>query len=885
MATQILIWWLVIQLLGLAGLPLTAFLFRSLPDQGYAFAKPLGLLLTGYLAWLLAMLGVVPFSGPVLVLCAAIVFAVGALLYRSRARRGEQGPAPKSLFGAWLSSVGRWSVVGYEVLFLLALVFLALLRAHDYNFFASNPNPWFTERPMDFAFFNAIRRSESFPPHDPWMSGYSINYYYFGYMLMAAMALLSGIEPAAAYNLSLALIFALTALGVAGIVINLIRLTTRDQRPTGDLGKSRNVRAMSPWVAALLSVVFVLLAANQGGALQVITGTPSVLALSGRDMIRAVQNGLGPRQPLTLEQPYQEWGQEPTTIITPTNSWTEFNWWNPSRALWDGGRDQNDSTKFYAITEFPLFSFWLGDMHPHVMALPFGLLAMALALQVVARPSAPTFGVNRRGWLELALVGIVLGSLYAINSWDFPTYLLLYLLALLVLYARLGSASNHEIAEERQLPRIWWSHLAQQALFAGVASFVMLAPFYMTFRSLVGSKEPLIDAPLLSSFTRIVGFMTWSRTPLHTFLIIFGLFFLPLASFVFVHGRRLGQPVVVRERSPQRVSQPARNPEALGFALRPAAPLAALDLMPWVVVGLLAAGLIAGFPLLFLLPLSAYAILLALRLSDRPGQAFALLGVALGSLICFGTELFYIRDVFEGAGARMNTIFKFYYQTWLIWGTLAGYALWWLVTRQPTTDTQQPAARGQWSTIGTTALVVITGAFLLGALVYPWLTVGKAFRESPVVGLEGKTPRQRTPGGAAGIQWLRENTRGSDIVLEASGQDSAAAYDGTGQGIGGVSASTGLATVLGWPGHENQWRGGDPAVYAEIEPRRLDVDTIYSTTDYLEAHALLEKYGVDYVYIGEAERSRYTQESLDKFTQIGSVAFQQDEVVIYRVSP
>jgi uncharacterized membrane protein len=39
------------------------------------------------------------------------------------------------------------------------------------------------------------------------------------------------------------------------------------------------------------------------------------------------------------------------------------------------------------------------------------------------------------------------------------------------------------------------------------------------------------------------------------------------------------------------------------------------------------------------------------------------------------------------------------------------------------------------------------------------------------------------------------------------------------------------------------------------------------------------------VYIGEAERSRYTQESLDKFTQIGSVAFQQDEVVIYRVSP
>ena len=80
---------------------------------------------------------------------------------------------------------------------MLALVFLALIRARM-------PDPWGTERPMDFALFNAIQRSTNFPPHDPWLAGYSINYYYLGYLLMAALALVSGLAPAVAYNLSLA---------------------------------------------------------------------------------------------------------------------------------------------------------------------------------------------------------------------------------------------------------------------------------------------------------------------------------------------------------------------------------------------------------------------------------------------------------------------------------------------------------------------------------------------------------------------------------------------------------------------------------------------------------------------------------------------------------
>src|SRR6266540_1660840 len=229
MTTQIFIWWLVAQALGLAGMPLAHFVFRALPDRGYAFAKPLGLLLTGYLAWLIAMLGLAPFGAPLLVLSALAVGGIGLFTTRRTTNDDTHHTARFSILNAQFSIPRNWRMIlGYEALFVLALVFLASLRSRDFDGFIG-PNPWGTERPMDYALFNAIFRSASFPPHDPWLAGYSINYYYFGYLLMAVMALLSGLDPAVAYNLSLALIFALTAVGIAGILFNLIVLTTTER--------------------------------------------------------------------------------------------------------------------------------------------------------------------------------------------------------------------------------------------------------------------------------------------------------------------------------------------------------------------------------------------------------------------------------------------------------------------------------------------------------------------------------------------------------------------------------------------------------------------------------------------------------------------------------
>jgi YYY domain-containing protein len=937
-AREIVIWWLTAQAFGLAGLPLTRFLFRALPDRGYAFAKTLGLLLAGYLAWLLAMLGLAPFGRALVVLCAVAVGALGFMLTKDRrpttddrrptadggrttednrptaddrrptadegrttegeaARSEERG---KTIIG-WIARFklqlptpnpqlpipANWRLIlAYEAIFLLALVFVALLRSY-------NPDPWNTERPMDYALFNAIRNSPSFPPHDPWLAGYSINYYYFGYLLMAAVSLVSGIGWAAGYNLSLALVFALAALGVAGIIWNLIALTTRDQgRKTNDQGTAVEAR-FGPWslvfgriAVALLAIVLVLFAANQGGALQIITGTNMAVALDGRDLARAITNGVGPREPLALGQPFHGDYFDGTTAITPTNTLEGFNfvfhswWWNPTRAVWDDYTARGDPAKHYAITEFPFFSFLLGDMHPHVMALPFGLLALALALQTLARPAAPAFAMGRRGWIELALVGIVLGGLYFLNSWDLPTYVLLFLGALLLLYVRLEQSQRLEIGDWRSGSRetisnlqslisgVWWRHYATQAAMALLAAWMLYAPFHLTFKSLVGGR----GLP--------IGLVTWAKTPLHSVIIIFGLFLLPLVTYVFVQGRG-------SEGARGRWGEGA----TAGIAHSSSRPLDLRGSLGWVTVGAFAIGALIGFPLAALLPLAIYAITLAIGAAGRPATAFALWAIAVGCLICFGTEIVYIRDVFE---SRLNTIFKFYYQAWLIWGVLAGYAVWWLFAG-PTRD-QGPKTKDQRSTVDDQAvekarktnlvlrpwsLVLVAALFstlLAGALVYPFVVVRYALSgESQRVGLDGLTPRERSPEGAASIAWLRANAPAGSVVLEAVG----GSYNG--DGFGGVSAATGLPTVLGWPGHEQQWRGGDPAVLGQLGPREADVTTIYSSTDTTQASELLRKYNVEYIYVGPLERATYAPQGIAKLAQLGDVVFQQGDVVIYRV--
>ncbi|NTU86121.1 MAG: hypothetical protein HGA45_43475, partial [Chloroflexales bacterium] len=123
MAPDILRWWLAAQLLGLVGLPLAGLLLRGLPDRGYAYAKALGLLLTGYGAWMLAMLGLAPFGAPSLVGAALAVAGLGVWA----------AGGPRAALGAARGIArSRWpAILASEAVFLAALLAAVWMRAHD----------------------------------------------------------------------------------------------------------------------------------------------------------------------------------------------------------------------------------------------------------------------------------------------------------------------------------------------------------------------------------------------------------------------------------------------------------------------------------------------------------------------------------------------------------------------------------------------------------------------------------------------------------------------------------------------------------------------------------------------------------------------------------
>jgi uncharacterized membrane protein len=229
---DVFIWWLISTLMGALALPIAWRIFGRLEDRGYGFARALGLLLAGYLFWMGATLRIFQPSLGGAVIAVLALLGLSAWIGRSTWRDVLD----------WLKE-HRSTVLIMETLFLLAFSVWAFVRAN-------NPEIWGTEKPMELAFLNAILQSDSFPPSDPWLSGYAISYYYFGYILMALLTRLTGVASGVAFNLANSLWFALVALGTYSLAYNFIA-----RRALG------RVKRVSP----LLAPLFVLISGNLGG--------------------------------------------------------------------------------------------------------------------------------------------------------------------------------------------------------------------------------------------------------------------------------------------------------------------------------------------------------------------------------------------------------------------------------------------------------------------------------------------------------------------------------------------------------------------------------------------------------------------------------------------
>jgi uncharacterized membrane protein len=230
-----------------------------------------------------------------------------------------------------------------------------------------------------------------------------------------------------------------------------------------------------------------------------------------------------------------------------------------------------------------------------------------------------------------------------------------------------------------------------------------------------------------------------------------------------------------------------------------------------------------------------------------------LLLILSGAGLCLIPEFIYLRDIFS---TRMNTIFKFYFQTWIIWGiaSSAGLVIIWKNFNNP------------WKYIFRLAVIMI----ILSSLVYPFFAIcAKTNNFHPINWtLDGNDYTAiSNHDEIQAIEWLKNAPYG--VIAEAVG--------GSYSSFARISSLTGLPTVLGWPGHEVQWRGGTN----EMGSRESEIEMLYTTRDWLTAQSILSKYNIHYVYIGNLERMKYVIDE-NKFQQNLAKVFKNDNISIYR---
>lgn len=811
---MVLTWYLAILLSGWLVFPLVYRLLPFLPDRGITLAKPAALLLWGYAWWLLTSLHILQNdAGGVLVgLCAVAALSAWAFWREDRVALVR-----------WLQE-NRTTVLLSEGVFLLAFVAWAWVRG-------TYPDISGTEKPMELAFINAILYSPSFPPHDPWLSGYAISYYYFGYAMVAMLARFTGIGGEVAFNLALVSWFAMSAAAASGLLFNLLARRSAGKQRVGQ----------SAYAAGLLAPLFLLLVSNLEGFLEMLhargifwqrTETGFTSAFWSWLKIQELVNP--PAEPLS-------WVPERVGGI-----W----WWRASRVLQDFDLAGNPRE---IIDEFPFFSYLLGDLHPHVLSMPFVLLAVGLALHLYwregAREETSVEPVDRLLRLvrlpETWLAVLALGGLAFLNTWDFPIYLGLYGAAYgLAAYKREG----------------WRWALGSRVLLlmipVGAAGILAYLPFYLGFQNQAGGflpslvfftrgvhlwvmfaalLTPVVIWAVLSAFRERFD---WKSGLFFALVVVFGLWILSaLMGLLVEHSPTLagiygGSESLVGESFRRRLLQPG------GW----------LSLL--VVLGLIW-GLLAG---LRSKTAQVQPDLSTNEVFDggRDSNGFVLLLVLLGAGLVLFPEFFYLRDQF---GWRMNTIFKFYYQAWIVWSLAAAYAsviLW---------RALQGGLRWAWRA----AWVALVAA----ALVYPFFGISERLSNFNLASwtLDGSAFMARYAAlDLQAIQWLRQAPYG--VVAEAVG--------GSYSGYARVATFSGKPGVLGWPGHESQWRGGAQ----EIGTREPDIELLFRARRWEQAQEILARYNIRYVYVGSLELGKYaTSKAL--FDRNLAVVYSNEQVTIY----
>ncbi len=811
----IVLWWFVVTLIGLVAWPMTFLGFSNLRDRGYAFARGVGLLVVAYLAWIVPSLRLWTNDLPLVLTVLVIVTLLNAWLAR---RHWEKLRS--------FVQQNRRLLLFYEGLFAaayLAFVFIRLL----------NPDLWQPwnggEKFMEIAFLNATVRTPYFPPYDPYFAGGTINYYYWGYQIVNVLIKLTGITPTVAFNLAVPTLFALTVLAACALVYDMVS----DWAP-------RSAR----W-AGLIGAAFVALFGNLDGLGLILRNLAQVSGSDFRSIFPWLQTWV--RALVGLSK-----------VLAHEAVMPKYNYWLPSRVI------------PYTINEFPYWSFLFADLHPHMMGIPFTIVVLGMAYNLII--GARRFWFTEGFWaglVQFALLPLGLGALAVINTWDLPTYLGVLAVALF-------------LRQWRTRKRISWGLWAVQVGFILVGAYLLYRPFFSHYKPIAASG---------------VGWAP-QKTSLGKWLNIWGFWLFLAFSFLAVEltrrdrlplARGLRALVVHYERLPrflrlQRLLSRARHPGAersyqvSSFGYQLGIVFAILTPLLW----------LAGYrvPAVLLLPLFIAAVL-SLRMNAPAGVVFATFLAFTALLVLFGVEFVYLKDHLQGGDfKRMNTLFKFYIQAWVMLALAAAVGLsriWEAIPRW------KPTVRTVWQTVFAVLLVASLTFLVVGTVARVEDRFPEGLSERPPFGtLDGMAymkygvytwpdPQHRIvlKWDYEAIRWLLDHEPRVVPIAEAR-------LDYYREGGTRVASFTGLPTFMGL--HQM----GEQRYGWQTGPRQQLALEFWNTSDINRTMAIIRQVDIHYVYVGQLERQQYPPAAITRFDRMVErgllkVVYRNRGVVIYQV--
>jgi YYY domain-containing protein len=435
----------------------------------------------------------------------------------------------------------------------------------------------------------------------------------------------------------------------------------------------------------------------------------------------------------------------------------------------------------FTINEFPYFSFIFGDLHAHVIAMPFVLLAIMLILDIHYAKSIPR--------ITFMFLGLSMGSLFVFNAWDYSTYAAFLILVLMIRSIIKSSSVSGKI--NKLICILRGQGTGFLILLFGFLAFFM---FFIDFRSSsIQGIKPVVE-----------------RTPLINFLVIYDLFLFLIISFMLVN-------------------------------------LPKLKYKNYLLVILLMSGISLYFvpnfqTLSVIIPLAVLSLINIYSFYRNKDQEklFVSIMIILGLGLLVFCELFFFDDPLDGSWERMNTVFKYYIQVWILWSLASAYAF---------IDICKKKYRLKSAVLVTLSLLCVLNSIYLITGTY---AKTDSFSKNPDIdGIEFM--KKTNFGYYDAIFWININIKGTPVILEAPGSS----YEDTSL----LSAYTGVSTIIGWVDHELTWRNN----WEELSGRINDVDNIYNTENYTQADLLLKKYNVSYVSVGDIELKRYRTEGLQKF--------------------